>query len=126
TGLINKFVKLTPKANYFGSGDGLNIAQIRWIRGRNGTSDTLGGLVGTTNNSNNKQINIKIDHNFTANHKVAVSWSHQRDTSADNSPGYPDGIFGTLYRRPHTLTVNGTSTLGPGLVNEARFGMTYT
>src|SRR6185503_19224162 len=72
------------------------------------------------------QINIKIDHNFTTNHKVAVSWSRQRDDSADNAPGYPDGIYGKLYRLPETLTVNGTSTLGSSMVNEARFGLTYT
>ena len=27
---------------------------------------------------------------------------------------------------PHVLTVNGTSTLGPRMVNEARFGLNYT
>jgi hypothetical protein len=126
TGLIHKFIALTPKATYYGGGDGLNIANVRWVRGRKGTNDAVNGIVGTVNLANNKQINLKVDHNFSSSHKVAVSWTHQIDDSADNAPGYPDGIYGKLFRRPHTLTVNGTSTITPRMVNEARFGLNYT
>jgi len=126
SGLIAKFLKATPRPNYYGSGDGLNYAQIRWIRGRTGTSDTTGALAGTNPNANITSYNLKIDHNITASHKVSVGWTHQNDDSAVSPPGYPDGLFGTTFRNPHTLTVNGTSTLSPQIVNEARFGLTYT
>jgi len=126
TGLIAKWLKATPRATYFGSGDGLNIAQIRWIRGRTGTGNTTTALGGTDPNANITQYNLKIDQNFSASHKVSVSWTHQKDDSASSPPGFPDGLFGTTYRNPHTVTVNGTSTLNPRMVNEARFGLTYT
>jgi hypothetical protein len=126
SGLIAKFLKATPKPNYFGAGDGLNYAQIRWIRGRSGTSNTTTALGGTDVNANVTQYNVKIDQNFTANHKVAGSWTYQRDLSAVSPPSYPDGFFGTTFRRPHTLAINGTSTLSSQMVNEARFGLTYS
>jgi hypothetical protein len=127
TGLIAKFLKATPHTNYFGSGDGLNYGQIRWVRGRNGSTDAFGAqIVGTDPNANITSYNLKIDHNFTPSHKLSVSWTHQHDDSATAPPGFPDGLFGTTYRNPHTLAVNGTSTLSPNMVNEARFGLNYT
>jgi len=126
TGLIAKFLKTTPRANYFGSGDGLNTAQIRWMRGRDGSGNTVTTLAGTDPQANITSYNLKLDHNFTPSHKVSGSWSHQSDDSATSVPGYPDGYVGTTYRNPHTVTINGTSTLSPRMVNEARFGLTYS
>ncbi len=57
---------------------------------------------------------------------MSGSWTYQRDTSGVSPPGFPDGLFGTTYRKPYTLAVNATSTLSPRMVNEARFGVTYT
>ena len=135
SGLIQKFLMATPRANYFGSGDGLNTAQLRWIRGRSGDINSLNGVpttiagaanVGSSAFVNRKQLNLKIDHHFTTNHKVAVSYTWQRDDNADNCGNYPGALCGGTFRRPHVLTVNGTSTLGPSMVNEARFGLNYT
>jgi hypothetical protein len=126
SGLIAKFLKATPHATYYGAGDGLNYGQVRWIRPREGTSDTTGALAGTNPNANITQYNLKIDHNFSPRHKVSGSWTYQQDSSASSPPGYPDGFFGTTYRKPHTLAVNATSTLSPQIVNEFRFGFTYT
>jgi len=135
SGLIRKFLLATPHANYFGAGDGLNTAQLRWIRGRSGDFNTLNGLpttiagganVGSSAFVNRKQLNLKIDHNFNAKHKVAVSYTLQRDDSADNCGNFPGSLCGGTYRRPQVLTVNGTSTITPRMVNEARFGENYT
>jgi hypothetical protein len=128
TGLIAKFVKVTPKATYFGSGDGLNTAQVRFIRGRSGDGGTITSSPVVGNNAfvNIKQYNIKIDQNFTSNHKLSASWTHQRDNSGSAAANYPNGLWGTTFRYPHTLTLNGTSTLGSRMVNEARFGINYT
>jgi hypothetical protein len=125
SGMVQKWLQTMPKANYFGSGDGLNIAQLRWRRGRYG--DNQGNsLVGTSDFVNRKQINIKIDHNFNANHKVAVGYTTQWDHSESNCGFYPDTICGEQERRPHTITVNATSTLSSRMVNEARFGDNYS
>ncbi len=135
SGLIQKFLKVTPHANYFGALDGLNGAQLRWVRGRSGDINALNGVattiaggsnVGSSAFVNRKQLNIKIDHNFTSNHKVAASYTLQRDDSADNCGNYPGSVCGGTLRRPHTLTINATSTLSSRLVNEGRFGLNYT
>jgi hypothetical protein len=136
SGLIRKFLQAMPRANYFGAGDGLNVAQLRWVRrrsgelnlGTTGVPTTIAGTsnVGSSPFVNRKQLNLKVDHNFNAKHKVAVSYTLQRDDNDDNCGGYPDSICGGTFRRPHVLTVNGTSTLTPTMVNEARFGLNYT
>lgn len=124
SGYIKKILDLTPRANYFGGGDGLNIAQYRFQRRRKGGNSTA-AIIGGDLYSNNKQYNLKIDHNFNANHKVAVSYSYQRDDSADNVAQYPGGVSGWVFRRPHVLTANFTSTLSPRIINEARFGLNH-
>jgi hypothetical protein len=126
SGYMKKILALTPRANYFGAGDGLNIAQYRWQRRRDGSNSTQ-AILGADLYSNNKQYNIKIDHNFNSKHKVAVSYSAQRDDSADNVAQYPGSdINGTVSRRPHLVTVNFDSTLSAHMINEARFGMNRT
>ena len=77
----------------------------------------------TDPNANSKQINIKIDHNFSPKHKAAFNYTYQRDDSAANISTWPDGPAGQTFRRPHVFTANLTSTLTSSIVNEARFGM---
>src|SRR5204862_4727489 len=105
-------------------GDGLNVAQYQFQQHRSG-SNSVNAEVGADLNVNTKQINLKIDQYFTPKHRLAVSWSYQRDDSDANPPGYPGGIFGSITRRPYVLTANMTSTLGAALVNEARFGVNH-
>jgi len=124
TGYQKKMLALAPLPNYFGGGDGLNIAQYQFQQHRSG-SGTLNAEVGADLNVNTKQINLKIDQYFTSKHRLAVSWTYQRDDSDMNFAGYPDGINGAITRRPYVLTANMTSTLGGSLVNEARFGVNH-
>ena len=126
SGYIKKILALTPRANYFGSGDGLNTAQYRFQRGRGGANSTQ-AIVGADLYSNSRQFNLKVDHNFTANHKAAVSYTIQRDNSADNVASFPGegSINGAVIRRPYILTANVTSTLGSRMINEARFGVNH-
>jgi hypothetical protein len=60
----------------------------------------------TDPNSNNRQINIKIDHNFNAKHKAAFNYTYQRDNSDGNVSSWPDGPSGSVVRLPHVFTVN--------------------
>jgi hypothetical protein len=124
TGYQKKILGLTPLPNYFGGGDGLNIAQYQFQQHRSG-SNSLNAEVGADLTVNTKQINLKIDQYFTSKHRLAVSWTYQRDDSDANSPGYPGGISGSITRRPYIVTANMTSTLRPTLVNEARFGVNH-
>jgi hypothetical protein len=110
-----------PHANWFGENgtvDGLNTASIRWLR----TSKSAGNTFGTSANDNRKQFNVKIDHNFSANHKVAGSYTLERNVASSDRSNWPNGIAGDAIRHPHVVSINFTSTLGPTIVNEVRFG----
>jgi hypothetical protein len=123
TGHIAKILESMPRANYFRAGDGLNTAAFRWVRGTSGQGGN-NALAGVSDFVNRKQINLKIDQNFDK-HRVSGNWSYQRDDSADFVAAWPGGLNGETRRRPHVLTLTGTSTLSPSMLNEARFGIRY-
>ena len=128
TGFVSKIFKETAMPNNFETGDGLNTAGNRYIRGQKGT-DGGGflGAVGTTSDSTNrKQINLKIDHHFSSSHKLASQWSYERDDAFIGAPAYEQGFWGSVLRRPHTFSSNLNSTLSPSIVNEFRFGLRRT
>ncbi len=123
TGFIKSFLSLMPTANnYDALGDGLNFAGSRWTRGTLGNDN----MYGVGEDYQRKQINIKIDHNFSARHRINGSWSYEKGWSDNNIRVWPNGFGGYADRSPQVLTVNFTSTLSPSLLNEARFGMTRT
>jgi hypothetical protein len=121
TGLIKKYLDAMPHANLFDGGDGLNTAVNQWLRGaRSGGSLAIGA--GTDVQTDRRQINLKVDHNFNPRHKASVNWSYEW-TDGDNSLNtWPGGYGGLTSRRPAVFTANLTSTLTPTLLNEARVG----
>jgi hypothetical protein len=136
TGYIYSILlKNMPRANYFGptvnglTSDGLNTATIRWLRSRNGSDVDANGISQTTTGLGDdwarKQINVKIDHNFTQQHKLSGSFTTERNYAELNQPSWPNGQSGEVTRTPYVFTANFTSTLSASLVNEARFGMRY-
>src|SRR5262249_14627766 len=72
---------------------------------------------------NRRQINVKIDQNFSAKHKVNLSVSYERVDSDDLVMGWPNTFSDLQFHRPLVLTAGFTSTLSATVVNEARFGM---
>src|SRR5262249_49263793 len=75
-GITQKFLAAMPHANVFAAGDGLNRAVHQGVR--RGQNDANYGLAtGTSFDSDRKQINAKIDHNFNARHKVAFNYSYE-------------------------------------------------
>ena len=131
TGYIAKILDKMPKANYFGAGgqgtafDGLNNAAYRFLRTRRGNSGAA-VTIGTDTETDRKQINLKIDQNFTANHKLAANWSYERNDTFSDLPNWPDGIPYYTQRYPQVFTANMTSTLSSSLLNEGRFGVRYS
>jgi hypothetical protein len=130
TGFIARYLNEMPTANYFGRGDGLNTAGIRWLRRSNAngssTENTTSLQRGTNLAANREQINIKIDHNFTSNHKANVGYSHEKSGGDDFLTNWPNGLPGETQRYSDILTSNFTSTLSSTLLNEARFGIRKT
>jgi hypothetical protein len=123
TGYIAKILEKMPRANYFGTGDGLNTAGFRWVRGTSGQGGA-NAAAGVSDFVNRKQINLKIDQNFKKS-RISGSWSYQHDDSADFVASWPDGLNGETRRRPQVLTLTGTTTISPTMLNEARFGLRY-
>jgi hypothetical protein len=129
TGFVARYLAEMPRANYFGTGDGLNTAGVRWLRGNNANSgggNTTSLQTGQNIGADRKQINIKIDHNFTSNHKINAGYSHEKSGGADFLTNWPNGIAGETQRFSDILTSNFTSTLSSTLLNEARFGIRKT
>ena len=122
TGYIKRLLAQMPRANFFGGLDGLNLAQYGYMQRRGGSTGANAQQI-TDPNANNRQINIKIDHNFNSSHKVAFNYTYQRDNSDGNVSSWPDGPSGSVVRQPHVFTANLVSTLSPRMVNEARVGI---
>jgi Carboxypeptidase regulatory-like domain len=119
SGYVFRQLAGTPLPNNYEIGDGLNTAGFRWLRRSRGVDNLFGSGEAT---GIRKQFNVKIDHNFTANHKANVNWSYERTVSDDVFHGYPDGFSNSNFRHPLVITAGFTSTLSPTLLNEARFG----
>src|SRR5688572_23303464 len=122
-GISQKYLDLMPLPNIYDGGDGLNTAVHQWVRpGHNNAAFALAN--GGNTDTDRKQINVKVDHNFNTRHKVAGNFSYEW-LDADylaNINAWPGGYTSEVIRRPRVLTVNFTSTLTPTILNEARFG----
>src|SRR5437899_657585 len=124
TGVTQKYLALMPHANIFDGGDGLNTAVYQWVRpGHNNAN--FGLATGTSTDTDRKQINTKIDHNFNGSNKVAINYSYEwldGDYLQSTVNQWPGGYTSQVIRRPEVLTLNYTSTISATLLNEARFG----
>jgi len=123
TGFVNTVLGKMPAPNNYDVGDGLNMGGYRWTRSERGGSEGIfafGGSLGR------KQINTKIDHNFNTAHKAAVSYTYEVSSGNAGYEIVPDGLRGSVNRKPQTLSVSFTSTLSPTMLNEARLGYRLT
>ena len=80
TGFIGRTMDFYPTPNNYEIGDGLNFAGYRVLRHFNGLDNLFGSGEST---GKRKQFNVKIDHNFTANHKANVNVTYERVNSDD-------------------------------------------
>ena len=119
TGYISKFLGLMPTTNYFGTGDGLNTAGIRWWR----TSKGNYNIYGQGEDGRRKQFTVKIDHNINSEHRLSGTYTIERSEGEDGGVAWPENSYiGTNLRRPQTLNLTLMSTLKPTLLNEFRLG----
>jgi len=127
TGYIAKILKEMPQPNNYGvanTGDGLNTAALRYVRGRNGNQGAA-VTTGTDLNTDRWQFNLKLDHNFNAKQKLSGGWTYEKNKTDSDVPNWPDQIAYTTKRWPQVFTINFTSTLSSSLLNEARMGIRY-
>jgi hypothetical protein len=122
TGYVTKVLGVMPPVNNYEVGDGLNTGGHRWVKSTRGGTNRFG--IGQA--VIRKQINLRIDHNFNAQHKINSGWSYEKNSSDYASGAWPTRYPGQARRIPQVITLNFTSTLSPTLLNEARFGMRRT
>lgn len=125
TGFMQNLFTFMPPANNFQGGDGLNIAQHRWVRSQVNNGINSAAAYGGSSDIERKQFNIKFDHNFSQNHKANVGYTIERDEEGANFSNWPTGLQGLTRRAPWILTSSFTSTLSSSIINEARFGVRY-
>ena len=123
----NVFLAEMPEPNAYNTpggpggdaGDGLNFASHRWLRTLHGQDNRFG--IGE--DTDVKQINVRIDHQFNPNHKFNGSWSFEQTRAWNGGPTWPNSVEPVNWSQPQVLTTVFTSTLAANMVNEARFGM---
>src|SRR5438093_1427054 len=122
TGFIeNTLLSRMPQPNDYTIGDGLNTAGIRFTRRVNGYD--LAGSNGL--DTNRDQFNTRIDHNFSAHHKLSLVYTWERGRNMSTQAGitnWPGGYNGSNTKDPRLLTISLVSTLSPTVVNELRIG----
>jgi hypothetical protein len=130
TGFVKKLMDAMPLPNNYDIGDGLNTAGHRWVRNERNGNESIFALdnegLNRPDNLARKQINLKIDHNFNASHKLSGTYTYEHSYGIANFEPWPGGFRGGRFRRPQLLSLNFTSTLSPNLVNEIRGGMRRT
>ncbi len=122
TDFIADFLRRMPEVNNYDIGDGLNTAGYRWSRSIKGADN----LFGIGEDTYRRQINVRIDHNFSDKHRVNGTWSWEKSWGEDAFPNWPNGYGGKSIRRPQVASINLISSLRPTLLNEARVGMSRT
>jgi hypothetical protein len=120
TGFITTQMGFYPLPNNYEIGDGLNTAGFRLLNKFRGLDNLFGVGEGT---GDREQYNVKIDHNFSSNHKANVNLTYERVSSDDVVGALPGMFSNENYRRPVVLSAGFTSTLSSSLLNEVRFGM---
>ncbi|HET9219522.1 MAG TPA: TonB-dependent receptor, partial [Terriglobia bacterium] len=130
TGFVNKLLGVMPTPNNYEVGDGLNTAGHRWARNEKNGNETIFALddegLNRPDSLARKQINFKIDHNFSQNHKLSGTYTYESSYGVANFEPWPGGFRGQRFRKPQLLSLNFTSTISPNLVNEFRSGMRRT
>jgi hypothetical protein len=122
SGYMQRFMAKMPMPNEYIQGDGLNVGDYRWLR----TSKGQDNLYGTGQDNARKQLTVKLDHNLTAANRLSGSLMLERDVSTDGLAPWPGGYSGVQARYPVQISATLTSTLGPTLLNEFRFGFART
>ena len=110
TGYITRAMAFYPMPNNYEVGDGLNTAGFRYLRPFRGIDNLFGGGEAT---GDREQINVKIDHNFTQNHKANVNVSYEMVRLRRRLPSRLPGTFSQRATSGVPLVVSGgfTSTL---------------
>jgi hypothetical protein len=128
TGLIDRTIAFMPMPNDWnainnGAIDGLNTASYRTLARFRG-ADNLFSVGEAT--GDRRQINVRIDHNFSQRHRANGAFTIERVSSDDVPAALPGTWSNQNFHRPKTVSFGFVSTLSATLVNEAKFGYRFS
>jgi len=109
TGVIKRFLDLTPLPNNFRVGDGLNTAGFTWGRRATSDFDIFAG---------------RIDHKFNEKHTASFKLIRQSSFQFNGflAQPFPNSPGGTLTSKSDYYSLDVTSTFSPTFLNEFTVG----
>jgi len=112
TGIVSKYLGMTPQPNNYLVGDGLNTAGYQWQ---------------VPAFSNRDQLTFKVDHNISNNSHLNVVVTHEHQSYLSTAPIYPvssewKGVSDVL---TWYTSIGLTTTFRPTLLNELRLGFQH-
>ena len=111
TGLIQKYIGMTPLPNNYLVGDGLNTAGFLWQ---------------VPEFANRNQETVKIDHYFNPSNHVNVVYTFEKDTQTGTPPVFPTAPVTALDVVPsYFASVNYDKIIKPTLLNEFKIGLQH-
>jgi hypothetical protein len=116
-----------PSPNLFtgNTGDGLNTANISFVRRQDGFDQTNGN----SDEVDRDQYNARIDHNFNSKHKVSLIATNEHTWGTATQAGlsnWPQSYSGLAVKRPVVYTIQVSSTLSSSMLNQLRLGKSGT
>jgi hypothetical protein len=117
----NEFTAANTPVEPAAGTDGLNTANIRFVRRVEGLDLTLGNGPDVDRD----QYNARIDHVFNSKHKLSFIGTKEKtwgNASQAVQRSWPDGTDGLAVKRPDVYIMTFTSTLSSTLLNELRLG----
>jgi hypothetical protein len=118
---IQETLRRMPSPNQFTGGDGLNTANIRFIRRQDGLDLTNGN----GDEVNRDQYNARIDHNFNSKHRISLIATNEHTWGTATQAGlraWPLGFDGLAVKRPVVYSIQVSSTLSSSMLNQLRMG----
>jgi len=122
---IQEELKRMPSPNNFAGGDGLNTANVRFVRRQSGLDLTNGN----GDEVNRDQYNARIDHTFNSKHRLSLIGTNEKTWATATQAGlraWPAGYDGLAVKRPVVYTIQLNSTLTKNIFNQLRLGKSGT
>jgi hypothetical protein len=116
---IQETLKRMPSPNEFVGGDGLNTANIRFVRRQDGLDLTNGN----GDEVNRDHYNARIDHQINSKERLSLIATKEKTWGTATQAGlrgWPTGYDGLAVKRPYVYTIQLTSTISSSMVNQLR------
>ena len=111
TGIVKKYINLTPLPNTFTTGDGLNTAGFSWQIPSYNDLDQFTG---------------KVDHYINPNNHLSLVLTHEHQYYTSTTSVFPtEPVTGDNQDHSWFVSINLDSTIKPNILNQFKIGMQH-